>query len=516
MRLPLLDEASLMGETVHAPALSVLRPSLFYTAVEQSSVAISITDPQAHIVYTNLAFRQLTGYGEAELAGENHNLLASRQTPKRNYREMWNTITQGLSWVGQLINKRKDGSLYLAEVSISPIFSPDGQIEHYLGMHKDISDSYALMQRLRNQMSLIAAVLNNVPAPVIVLDEHDNIVMDNLAYKTLCADCGGGELLAELGYPANKAQLADGERVTLTVCGVSRTFGMSVWPLSEVNEEVSRFFTNAAPPRTLITLIDDSERQRQRAQQRLEQLKHRLASGKLLAAIRESLDAAMVQLSCPLNMLAAARRLNPDEDMHPGLDAAWQEGQHALARLQACRPSLEQEENDFWSVGDVLQDLADLYLPRFRGLGKLAWQCRPDILLGWGASPPGVGIPEPVARSLSDPGGGNTLPRRCPSTSAPMPGRTRFFTLQDNLSLHPAQNAVQPQTFTTPGHGMELRLIQTLIGNHQGMIDIHTQAEGEPISPFACLCLPSCSGIRSSQENPHESSPHPQSRFAAF
>ncbi len=478
MRLPLFGETSLMEETVRAPALSALRPALFFTAVEQSSVAISITDPQARIVYTNLAFRQLTGYSEPELTGANHNLLASRQTPKKNYREMWNSITQGLSWVGQLINKRKDNSLYLAEVSISPIFSPDGQIEHFLGMHKDISDSYALMQRLRNQMSLIAAVLNNVPAPVIVLDEYDNIVMDNLAYKTLCADCGGGELLAELGYPANKAQLAEGERVSLTVCGVTRTFGLSIWPLSEVNEEVSRYFTNSAPPRTLITLIDDSERQRQRAQQRLEQLKHRLATGKLLAAIRESLDAAMVQLSCPLNMLAAARRLNPEDDMHPGLDAAWQEGQQALARLQACRPSLNQEERDFWSVGDVLKDLSDLYLPRIRALGRLNWQCRPEILLGWGQR-------HQVLASLSlwlD--RCLTLAGEHPSTplvitiSAYARDNACFFALQDNLSLHPVQSAVQPQTVTTPGHGMELRLIQTLIGNHQGMIDIQTQAEG--------------------------------------
>ncbi|HEU0095647.1 MAG TPA: PAS domain S-box protein, partial [Rhizomicrobium sp.] len=331
MRIPLFDDASLMEQTVPAAVSATLHPGLFYTAVEQSSVAISITDPRARIVYTNLAFRQLTGYGESELTGVNHNILASRQTPKKHYQEMWSAITQGLPWVGQLINQRKNGSLYLAEVSISAVFSADGRIEHFLGMHKDISDSYALMQRLRNQMSLIAAVLNNVPAPVVVLDEHDHIVMDNLAYKTLCADYGGRELLAELGYPANKARLASGARVTLQIGGAARVFGLSIWPLAEVNEEVSRYFSDVAPPRTLVTLIDDSEQQRQRAQQRLEQLKQKLVSGKLLAAIRESLDAAMVQLSGPLNMLAAARRLSPEGLTHPGLDAAWQEGQQALA-----------------------------------------------------------------------------------------------------------------------------------------------------------------------------------------
>lgn len=478
MRLPLFDGTSLVEDVAYTPTSSTLRPGLFYTAVEQSSVAISITDPKAMIVYTNRAFRQLTGYSEQELAGVKHNILASRQTPDKHYREMWNAITQGLAWVGQIINRRKDGSLYLAEVSISPIFGADGQIEHYLGMHKDISDSYALMQRLRNQMSLIAAVLNNVPAPVIVLDEHDRIVMDNLAYKTLCADCGGGELLAKLGYPANKNQLTAGARVTLTSNGATRTFGLNIWPLSEVNEEVSRFFTEAAPPRTLITLIDDSERQRQRAQHRLEQLKHKLATGKLLAAIRESLDAAMVQLSGPLNMLAAARRLNPQDDSHPGLDAAWQEGQQALARLQACRPTLTQEESEFWSVGDMLRDLAELYLPRIRVIGELHWQCQPEVLLGWGQR-------HQILASLSlwlD--RCLTLAGERPSTpliiaiSAYARDKAFYFALQDNLSLHPVHDTAQPLTFTTPGHGMELRLIQTLIGHHQGMIDIHTQAEG--------------------------------------
>ncbi|WP_413728369.1 PAS domain S-box protein [Sodalis sp. RH19] len=478
MRIPLFDDASLMATTVCAPALSTLRPGLFYTAVEQSSVAISITDPNARIVYTNLAFRQLTGYDEPELTGVNHNILASRQTPKKHYQEMWSTLIQGLPWVGQLINQRKNGSLYLAEVSISPIFSPDGQIEHFLGMHKDISDSYALMQRLRNQMSLIAAVLNNVPAPVVVLDEHDAIVMDNLAYKTLCADYGGRELLAEMGYPENKARLASGERVTVHIGGVPRVFGLSIWPLSEVNEEVSRYFSDVAPPRTLVTLIDDSEQQRQRAQQRLDQLKQKLVSGKLLAAIRESLDAAMVQLSGPLNMLAAARRLSPAGLVHPGLDAAWQEGQQALARLQACRPSLEQEESDFWSIGDLLQDLTDLYLPRIRSLGELQWRCEPEVLLGYGQR-------HQILASLS------LWLDRCLILAGERPAspllltlhaytqdNAFFFALQDNLSLHPVQNAVPAQTFTLPGHGMELRLIQTLIGNHQGMIDLHIHAEG--------------------------------------
>lgn len=104
---------------------------------------------------------------------------------------MWHTLLQVEAWRGQLINRRGDGSLYLADIDITPIVNSQGELEHYLAMHKDISARYALEQRLRNHMTLTKAVLNNIPAAVVVVNENDSVIMDNLAYKTLCADCGG-------------------------------------------------------------------------------------------------------------------------------------------------------------------------------------------------------------------------------------------------------------------------------------------------------------------------------------
>ncbi|WP_420878456.1 PAS domain-containing protein [Rahnella perminowiae] len=151
--------------------MSLQHPSLFYTVVEQSSVAISLTDPQARICYANPAFCRQTGFALETLLGENHRLLASQQTPKHIYDEMWRTLLQGKSWNGQLINRRNNRSLYLADVTITPVLGADGQVEHYLGMHKDISEKYALEQRLRNHITLFTEVLNNIPAAVVVVDE---------------------------------------------------------------------------------------------------------------------------------------------------------------------------------------------------------------------------------------------------------------------------------------------------------------------------------------------------------
>ena len=69
-----------------------LPPGVFLEVVEQSSIAISITDPQARIIFCNPAFTQLTGYSRGELQGRNHNVLASQQTPRSRYQAMWQAL----------------------------------------------------------------------------------------------------------------------------------------------------------------------------------------------------------------------------------------------------------------------------------------------------------------------------------------------------------------------------------------------------------------------------------------
>lgn len=89
--------------------LSDLPPELFYGVVEQSSVGISITDPAATILYCNNAFCRLTGYKRNELQHRNHNVLASKQTPKSRYEEMWHNLIQLRPWTGRLINRVAGG-----------------------------------------------------------------------------------------------------------------------------------------------------------------------------------------------------------------------------------------------------------------------------------------------------------------------------------------------------------------------------------------------------------------------
>ncbi len=104
--------------------------------------------------------------------------------------------------------------------------------------------------------------------------------------------------------------------------GVVRWLSVTCWALPGVSEEAGRYFIDSALPRTLVVITDDTQQQQQREQGRLDRLKQQMTTGKLLAAIRESLDAALIQLNCPINMLAAARRLNGDDHNNVALDAA--------------------------------------------------------------------------------------------------------------------------------------------------------------------------------------------------
>jgi len=89
------------------------------TAVGQAAEAIVITDPDGRIEYANPAFERITGYSGAELVGQNPNILKSGQQDAGFYRQLWDTIRTGDTWRGRFINRRKDGTFYQEDATIS-------------------------------------------------------------------------------------------------------------------------------------------------------------------------------------------------------------------------------------------------------------------------------------------------------------------------------------------------------------------------------------------------------------
>jgi phosphoserine phosphatase RsbU/P len=109
-------------------------------AVEQSPVAILISDKEGHIEYVNSYFSKLTGYGEDEIVGKNPSILQSSTTPEAQYERLWQTIKAGGEWRGEIQDRRKDGELYWAYETIAPMRDDQGRIKRYLAIQQDITE----------------------------------------------------------------------------------------------------------------------------------------------------------------------------------------------------------------------------------------------------------------------------------------------------------------------------------------------------------------------------------------
>jgi PAS domain S-box-containing protein len=108
-------------------------------AIEQSPTSVIMTDTSGSIEYVNSKFTQLTGYTLEEVIGKNPRILKSGETPIEVYKQLWQSITSGNEWHGELHNKKKDGTFYWEFVSISPIRDNKGNINHYLAVREDVT-----------------------------------------------------------------------------------------------------------------------------------------------------------------------------------------------------------------------------------------------------------------------------------------------------------------------------------------------------------------------------------------
>jgi len=117
-------------------------------AVEQSPVAIVITNTRGVIEYVNPKFIETTGYALEEIIGNNPRLLKSGHTTANEYKHLWETLASGSEWFGEFHNKKKNGTLYWESASISPILNTQGIITHYIAIKEDITERKIIEQQL--------------------------------------------------------------------------------------------------------------------------------------------------------------------------------------------------------------------------------------------------------------------------------------------------------------------------------------------------------------------------------
>lgn len=130
--------------------------------VEQSPSIVIITNTAGQIEYVNPKFCQMTGYTLAEVMGQNPNILKSGETPAKEYQQMWQSISSGQEWQGQLHNKKKNGELYWVSSHISPIKDSAGNVTHYLAIQEDITERKQTEDQLRKLSRAVEQSANTV------------------------------------------------------------------------------------------------------------------------------------------------------------------------------------------------------------------------------------------------------------------------------------------------------------------------------------------------------------------
>jgi len=109
---------------------------------------VSVTDETGDIVYANKKFCKISKYSEEELMGQNHRILKSDEHPPKFFTELWDTISDGNVWDGEIKNRKKDGSFYWAKTIIIPIIDSEKNITNYVFITTDITKEKEIQERL--------------------------------------------------------------------------------------------------------------------------------------------------------------------------------------------------------------------------------------------------------------------------------------------------------------------------------------------------------------------------------
>lgn len=154
------------------------RLRMLSAAVESSPSAVFLISADGIVEYVNPKFESLFGYSSAEIVGRHMSIFRSGRTPDRVYRELWETISSGRVWQGEVSTKRKDGSAFCERLTAAPVFSEDGEIINYLSINEDISEAKEREGELRR----LSMAVEQSPASVFITDPRGRIEYVNAAF----------------------------------------------------------------------------------------------------------------------------------------------------------------------------------------------------------------------------------------------------------------------------------------------------------------------------------------------
>jgi two-component system, sensor histidine kinase and response regulator len=154
-------------------------------AIEQSPATVVITDTDGNITYVNPKFVQVTGYSAEEALGKNPSVLKSGIHSDEVYKGLWEKISTGETWEGEICNKKKNGDLYWEYAFIAPVRNEEGETTHYVAVKEDITNRKQAEEVLRKREHQFRSLLESAPDAMIIINKNAEIKLTNLQTEKL-------------------------------------------------------------------------------------------------------------------------------------------------------------------------------------------------------------------------------------------------------------------------------------------------------------------------------------------
>ena len=370
------------------PATENLPPWVFAKVVDQLTTAICLTDTTAHILYANRAFTDVTGYAASEVIGKSTAILSDQCTPPQVYEQMWRQIKRGQPWTGLLANRRKQDTMYLAELTVLPVRDEWAHAAYFLGIYRDVTAMHHLEQQVHYQKALIESMVDTAPAVIALLDETGRVILDNHEYKKLVSDLQVREPAAEI-LSALRETLGDeafpwgrheehgfhDQEVSFDPGGKGqpRWFSCSgVW-FRERDSRAANFFKPVRQTYLLLMANEITKLKREQEAVGMNAMRALLAEQERVRSMREALQAAIFQMQGPLNLITAAHDLlerrgaQGDPALRHALHQATTASRAALERLRALIPEVPPEAAAPANINQLLREVLELCKQRLLG-----------------------------------------------------------------------------------------------------------------------------------------------------
>ncbi|MBI6568197.1 diguanylate cyclase domain-containing protein [Pseudomonas synxantha] len=213
-------------------------------ALDAATNPVLITERSGCIVWINRAFCLMSGYSKLELVGKTPHLLSSDRQSTTFYRNLWMTIMAGLTWQGEMVERRKDGGTFTVNQIITPVLDPHGVVTHFIA----ILHNFSLIDDERTAMQQLAYhdALTGLPNRLLFLNLLNQAVNGAMEYKqplalmfidvdhfksindTLGHACGDRLLVAvaeRLGQSVRRSDLVarlSGDEFAILICGINQ------------------------------------------------------------------------------------------------------------------------------------------------------------------------------------------------------------------------------------------------------------------------------------------------------